>query len=89
MLPGKPDNEHMRVQVGSYSGRKADEKPIRFSLGEYEYMVEEVLDQWYGPDDIYFKVRADDGNFYILRHKTSVTDGEWDLVSYRRGEQQG
>jgi hypothetical protein len=21
-----------------------------------------VLDQWYGPDDDYFKVRADDGN---------------------------
>jgi len=25
-------------------------------------MVEEVLDQWYGPSDVSYKVRADDGN---------------------------
>ena len=24
-------------------------------------MVEEVLDQWYGPQDAFYKVRADDG----------------------------
>ena len=31
-------------------------------------MVEEVLDEWYGPDDSFFKFRADDGNLYIIRH---------------------
>ncbi len=73
----------MQVEVQCYSGRVADERPVRFRLGERDYMVEEVLDQWYGPGDKFFKVRADDGNLYILRHETSVPDGEWDLVSFR------
>ena len=31
----------------------------------------------------FFKLRADDGNLYILRHQTSVPDGDWELVSFR------
>lgn len=73
----------MRVQVACYSGWKADERPVRFRLEGHEYTVEEVLDQWYGPDEVFFKVRADDGKLYILRRQSSVPDGEWDLVSYR------
>jgi hypothetical protein len=73
----------MRVQVECYAGRKADERPVRFRLETHEYMVEEVMDQWYGPEDVFFKVRADDNKAYILRHKTSVPDGGWDLVSFR------
>jgi len=74
----------MRLQVECYAGRIADERPIRFRLDDREYMVEEVLDQWYGWEDMFFKIRAHDGNVYILRHRTSVPDGEWDLVSFRR-----
>lgn len=37
----------MRLQVECYADRIADERPIRFRLGDHEYMVEEVLDQWY------------------------------------------
>jgi hypothetical protein len=44
---------------------------------------EEVFTQWYGPEHVFFKVGTDDGNVYILRHQTSVPDGEWDLVSFR------
>ena len=71
----------MKVQVECYAGRKADERPVRFQLDGHAYMVEEVLDQWHGPEHLFFKVRADDGKVYILRHRTSVPDGEWDLVS--------
>jgi hypothetical protein len=45
--------------------------------------VEELLDQWYGPTDIFFKVRANDGNVYILRRRSSAPDGEWSLESFR------
>ena len=48
----------MRVDVYCYSGRMRDERPVRFRLDEHEYMVEEVLDQWYGPEDVVFKVRG-------------------------------
>jgi hypothetical protein len=49
-------------------------------------MVEELLYQWYGPSDTFFKVRADDGNLYILRRETSVPDGLWHLESFRQTE---
>ena len=65
----------LAVRVECYSGRKADERPVRF--GERDYFVEEVVDQWYGLDGTYFKLRADDGNVYLLRHDTA-TD-EWTL----------
>jgi hypothetical protein len=74
----------MRVQVECYAGRIADERPVRFRLDGHEHTVKEVLDRWYGPEDVFFKVHADDGNVYVLRHRTSVPDGEWDLVSFRK-----
>ena len=42
-----------------------------------------MLDQWYEPDGIFYKLRANDGNLYILRQQTSVPDGACDLVSFR------
>ncbi len=72
----------MRLQVQCYAGRKADERPVRFRMGECDYMVEEIIDQWYGSDDQFYKVRADDGNLYILRQNNN--DGEWSLESFRR-----
>ena len=72
----------MKLRVECYAGRKADERPVRFQMGEHAYIVEEVVDQWYGPDDVFYKVRADDGNLYIMRH-TAATD-EWRLESFRR-----
>jgi hypothetical protein len=70
----------MKLRVECYAGAKADERPVRFQLGERDYMVDEVLDQWYGPDDVFFKVRTDDGNLYILRCNTSAD--EWTLESF-------
>jgi hypothetical protein len=72
----------MILRVQCYAGWKANERPVSFQLGDREYLIEEVLDQWYGPDDAFFKVRADDGNLYILRHG-SASD-EWRLESFRR-----
>jgi hypothetical protein len=72
----------MKLRVECYSGAKADERPVRFQMGERHYMVEELLDQWYGPDDVFFKVRTDDCNLYILRRNTSAD--EWMLESFRQ-----
>jgi hypothetical protein len=76
--------ELMKLNVECYSGRKADERPVRFRLEGREYFVKAVLDQWYDPESIIYKVRADDGNVYILRQRTSAPDGAWDLVSFRQ-----
>jgi len=74
----------MKLSVEYYSGRKADERPARFWLEGRQYFVKAVLDQWYDPESIFYKVRADDGNLYILRQQTWTPDGTWELVSFRR-----
>jgi len=70
------------VRVQCYSGVKADERPIRFELDGREYLVEEILDHWYGPDHTFFKLVADDHNVYILRHSPNDL---WSLESFRTG----
>ena len=74
----------MNLEVDCYSGRRAEERPVRFRLDGIQYLVEEVLDQWYGPQDAFYKIRADDGNLYILRRETSTPDGTWRLESFRQ-----
>jgi hypothetical protein len=74
----------MKLDVDCYSGRKADERPVRFRLNGNEYLVEEVLDQWYGSAGTFFKVRADDKNLYVLRCDTSRPEGLWYLESFRQ-----
>ena len=49
----------MKLKVECYAGWKADERPLRFELDGGGYAVEEVLDQWYGPESTFFKVRAE------------------------------
>ena len=73
----------MKVEVVCYSGYKGDERPVHFRLGGQEYFVEELLDQWYGPEEVFFKVRTIDGNVYILRRRSSVPEAEWSLESFR------
>ena len=73
----------MVVRVEAYSGYKADERPLRFQLGERWLEVEEVVDRWYDPDAVCFRARADDGSFYVLRHREGT--GEWTLEAFRRG----
>jgi len=74
----------VKVRVECYAGGKADERPVRFQLGDRVFVIEAVVDRWYGPDDAYFKVRADDGNLYILRQNTSTAERDWSLESFRQ-----
>jgi hypothetical protein len=73
----------MKVEVLCYSGHKGDERPVRFRLGGRDYFVEELLDRWYGPQNVFFKMRANDGNVYILQRRSSAPEGEWSLESFR------
>jgi len=72
----------VKVEVESYSGFKADERPLRFRLGERWLAVEEVVDQWHSPDATWFRVRAEDGSMYILRHTGGMD--LWTLEAFRR-----
>jgi hypothetical protein len=48
--------------------------------------IVEIVDQWYGPDYRYVKVKGDDGGVYILRF--DVIRNEWLLIMFvsARGE---
>jgi len=73
----------MRVRVECYAGQRDSERPVRFLVENHSYFVSEVLDQWYGPEHIFFKVRADDGNVYILQHAPQCLMGSGS--SFRSG----
>jgi hypothetical protein len=64
----------VRVQCKS-TGR--DLSPVRFQLDKQDFFVKEILDQWWGKDAAYFKVRTDDDKRYILKHK--ATGNLWTL----------
>jgi hypothetical protein len=75
------------LKVECYAGYKADQRPLRFTpavRGAPTYEVNEILDQWYGVGYQCFKVRADDGNIYIIRHEDE--DDGWVLDAFRREE---
>lgn len=56
------------IHVQCYAGYRADQRPSRFTVRGRNFDVIEVDDQWYSPDATYFRVRARDGNYYVLRH---------------------
>jgi hypothetical protein len=66
------------IEVSCYAGYRYPERPLSFKLLERTFQVKEVLDQWYGENHTYFKVRADDLRVYLLRYQED-TD-QWTLA---------
>ena len=69
------------IRVECYAGYRADEKPLRFAIRGRPFGICEIDDQWYSPGATYFRVLADDGNFYILRHDEQ--QDLWTLDGFR------
>ena len=69
------------IRVECYSGYRADERPMRFYLDDRPLDVLDVEDQWYSPSLKYFRVRASDGNIYVLCHDEDADS--WDLSAFR------
>jgi len=65
----------MEIRVECYAGYRNEEEPRAFWLGERRLEVAELVDRWLSPEQRYFKVRASDGDFYILRHDEIGADG--------------
>jgi hypothetical protein len=77
----------MILEVECHSGHTADERPLRFRLDGREYTVEAVVDRWYEPEAVFYKLRANDGNLYILRQQMSTPEGVWELISFRQSDE--
>lgn len=68
----------MKIKVNAYSGYKANERPLSFTMGDRLFRVEKTLDHWCGEDHDYFKLKADDGCIYIIRYEREKD--EWELT---------
>jgi hypothetical protein len=51
---------------------------VRFELDGADHLVEEVIDEWPGADGRFLKLRADDGNLYVLH---SDARESWSLTA--------
>jgi hypothetical protein len=69
------------VRVETYSGFKADERPLRLFLGDRTLDVAAVEDRWYSPGETYFRVLTADGDRYVLRHREA--QDVWTLGAFR------
>jgi hypothetical protein len=69
------------IQVDCYSGYKADERPLRLHLADRTIQIVAIEDRWYSPGATYFRVLADGGDRYVLRHEEA--QDVWSLVGYR------
>lgn len=66
------------VKVTCYAGYQADERPTSFTRGDRIFEVKAVLDRWYDQDYNCFKVLADDGDQYLLKH--DMNEDRWEVV---------
>jgi hypothetical protein len=69
------------VRVETYSGFKADERPLRLHLGDRTLEITSIEDRWYSPGETYFRVLTADGDRYVLRH--TETQDVWTLTAFR------
>ncbi|MHB8499795.1 MAG: hypothetical protein ACYDCG_03900 [Candidatus Acidiferrales bacterium] len=69
------------VRVECYSGYKAEERPERIVFEALTLEIAEVEDRWYSPGATYFRVRAENGDRYVLRHDEA--QDVWSLMAYR------
>lgn len=68
----------MKIQVECYAGYRGEEEPRAFTLGGTRLAIVAILDRWMAPEHRYFKVKAEDGRSFVLRHDTS--SGDWELA---------
>jgi hypothetical protein len=80
-MKAEESEELWRVRVECHAGYRGDERPLRFEWGDKTHFITAVEDQWYGPNERYFRVRTSESEIYILRH--SLT-GDWTVESFRR-----
>jgi hypothetical protein len=69
------------MRVECYAGYRADERPTRFTLRGHTFEIMEVEDRWYSPGAIYFRVRTEDGDYFVLRH--DEPQDIWSLDAFR------
>ena len=74
----------MKISVKCYSGYRVDETPKSIRFDSSVILVNQMLDQWLGPDHRYFKFIGDDKATYLIRQDMDSLDRE--LTYYQQAE---
>ena len=69
------------VHVETYSGYKADERPMRLHLGSRVHEIAAIEDRWYEPGATYYRVLVEGGDRYVHRHDDA--QDTWTLAAFR------
>jgi hypothetical protein len=72
----------MTIRVECYAGYRGEQEPTAFWLGERRLAVRAIVDRWFAPAQRWFRLDADDGNLYVLRHDEAT--GAWELAAFTR-----
>ncbi len=75
----------MRIQIEPHADHNA--APRSLYRGKRRIDIIEIMDQWYGSDYRYVKVRAHDNSMYILRFGESRD--EWEVIMFSSARAQG
>jgi hypothetical protein len=70
----------MPLRVSCYAGYRSEQEPLAFWLGDRRLEVHAIIDRWYAPTKRWFKVDADDGNVYVLRHDEA--SDKWEIAAF-------
>lgn len=61
------DSFPKQIKVETYSGYKANERPLYLLLGHSRLVVRDITARWYDVDHDFFKILADDGRIYQIQ----------------------
>jgi hypothetical protein len=74
----------MILRVECQAGYRGEQEPVAFWLGERRLTVLAIVDRWFAPRRRWFRVDADDGHRYVLRHDEA--NRRWELAAYTQGQ---
>jgi len=77
----------LAIQVECYAGHRGEQTPRALVLGDRRVIVAEVLDAWLAPEHRYFKLKAADGDTYLIRHDERANT--WQLTLFRAEDASG
>jgi len=74
----------MAIRVECYAGYRGEQEPMAFWLGSRRLEVRAIVDRWFGPESRWFRVDADDGHRYVLRHDEA--HDAWELAAFTHSQ---
>jgi len=65
-------NPWVRATVRCLASSRANERPISFLLDNAEIEIRSIVESWWEPDYLYFRIETKDSRIYKLRHHEHI-----------------